>query len=523
MIKKIFLTFFLLVSSSFGQSNIEVRNYFQQTPTASYFLRSIYQARNFEPLFGKSGQWQLSSADLESIGAGLRSHGLNPGDYNFQAINEVLKKNKISNLKLELFISDLILKSLIHVAVGRIDPRKISADIKYAPKEFMLWSTFSSLTPAQIPMTLDQLAPKNKLYQGLRRVLAKLNEWYTKKLWKPTPLPDGTITHGHSHPIVSLVKEKLNLLGYNLINTGTLYDAPFDTALKSIQADLSIPFETGLAKNSKVWRILNTDLKSRIHETELQLEKTRWLPNELESRYALANLASQIFTVNDFDLNQNAPVIEFKLSGGAAIRKSPSMEDKITSITLNPSWAVSIDSFFNEKLPLIKNDLNFFKKNGYRVINLRSDLEVDPKTINWNLVNRSTIDFQIIQNPGTTNALGVAKFSMTNKYSVYLGDTSDKNSFKSNYRLSGPSNVRLEKPLELAEYLLANTEWNRSRLEGVIAKPGQKLESETKIPVTQPLSVYILSLTVQESGSKIRFFEDYYGQNNSLFKKLQQH
>ncbi len=512
-----------MVRSSFGQTANEVRDYFQQASTASYFLRSIYQSRNFEPLFGKSGQWQLSSTDLESIGTGLRSHGLNPGDYNFHSITEVLKKNKTSTLKLELFVSDLILKSLVHVAVGRIDPRKASADIKYAPREFMLWSAFSSLTPAQIPMALDQLAPKNKLYQGLRRVLAKLNDWDTKKLWKPTPLPEGTITNGHSHPSVSLVKEKLNLLGYNLVNTSSLYDTPFDTALKSIQADLSIPFETGLAKNSKVWRILNMDLKSRIHETELQLEKTRWLPNELESRYALANLASQIFTVNDSDLNQTAPVIEFKLLGGAANRKSPSMEDKITSVTLNPSWKVSMDSFFNEKLPLIKKDSNFFKKNAYKIINIRSDLEVDPKSVSWNLINRSTIDFQLIQNPGTTNALGVAKFNMTNKYSIYLSDSNDHTGFKSNYRLSGSSTVRLEKPLELAEYLLANTEWNRPRLEGAIAKPGQKLESETRIPVTQPLSVYILSLTVQETGTKIRFFEDLYGHNSSLSKKLQQH
>jgi murein L,D-transpeptidase YcbB/YkuD len=196
------------------------------------------------------------------------------------------------------------------------------------------------------------------------------------------------------------------------------------------------------------------------------------------------------------------------------------MKDKVVSVILNPTWTVTMNIFFNDKLPMIKRNPGYLANNGFKVYSLKTDEELNPSSINWASVNRSNIDFQVVQNPSYNNALGVVKFPMTNKYSIYLHDTGDRHLFKNNYRLLSSGCVRLEQPLDLAEYLLSNTSWNREKINSTILKPGQKGVNPTGIKLPKPLNIYILSITVAESGNKIQFFDDYYGHNSLLYKNL---
>lgn len=521
--RNFFSVFALLVStSSFAQTADDLRNYFQSPNSTPYLLRSIYKYRNYEPVFGKLGQWQITATDLAAISTAIKSHGLSLGDYKLQKAAELIGKGNAFDLKTELFLGEALFSSLVHVVTGRVDPRKISDDIKYSPKEFIQWPIFASLNSQQLASLYDQLAPKNKIYHGLKQILARLKVLESKRLWKTINKPVINISIGQSNPIISHIKSKLIDLGYTISNQSSLYDPELDSVLKAIQVDLSLPFEKGLTKTSNVWRVLNMDLSNRIREVELQMEKVRWLPDELESRHAIINLANQTFYLHDSELYPDAPVLASKVIAGQLNRKTPSMSDKVVSVIFNPTWTVPLNIFFNDKLMLIKKDKNYLSRNGYKVINIRTDQEMDPSKINWSAVTRSNIDFQLVQNPSFINALGVVKFAMTNKYSIYLNDTSDRRLFENNYRLASTGGIRLERPLDLAEYLLTNTVWNRDRIDSVVARPGQKIENETVIRLSKTFNIYILNLTVHPNGNKIQFFEDYYGQNNLLYKKLLQ-
>ena len=58
--------------------------------------------------------------------------------------------------------------------------------------------------------------------------------------------------------------------------------------------------------------------------------------------------------------------------------------------------------------------------------------------------------------PGPKNALGRVKIMFPNSYSVYLHDTPSQSKFEESDRAFSSGCVRVERPLELAELLLAN-------------------------------------------------------------------
>tara|TARA_B110001454_G_scaffold219111_1_gene250021 strand:+ start:22905 stop:24488 length:1584 start_codon:yes stop_codon:yes gene_type:complete len=520
MLVRLFIAITALSSFVFAQTAVELNNYFATTPTAPTYLKKTYQNRNFEPIFARNGQWAISLGDLEAIRTAIKSHGLSAGDYQFQNITELVKQNGPTDLKTELFVAENLLKSIIHTVGGRIDPRKINDDVKYEPKAFTQWNLLTTVSAATFANLYNQVAPKNKFYSGLRKVLARLSDIEDRNLWVTVEKPTNTILFGQSHSSVAAIKAKLNLLGYGISNESPLYDSEFDAVLKNIQLDLSVPFEKGLSKDSKTWRLINSEIRSRVRETELNLEKVRWMSDVLESRHAIANIANQMFYVQDADINSNDYIMQFKAIGGQTSRRTPLMKDKVQSVILNPTWTATMNIFFKDKLPILKKNPGYLKQHGYKIINLKTDQEVDPASIDWANVSRNNIDFQIVQQPSYDNALGVVKFPMTNRYSIYLHDTGDRHLFKNNYRLLSSGCVRLEKPLDFAEYLLKGTTWTRAKIDATVAKPGQKIEKDTGIRLSKPLTIYIVSLTVAESGNKIQFFDDYYGLNSALYKKL---
>lgn len=517
-IRTLFITTAISLISA-AQTAEELKNYFSASPTATY-LKNIYQARNFAPLFAMNGQWLVSVTDLYNIKQAIKNHGLSAGDYQLPAIIELVQQQSATDLRSELFLAENLSKSVIQVVSGRIDPRQLTDYVKYTPKVFTQWPLFANISALNFVNIYNQVAPQNKFYNSLRKVLLRLSDIEDRNLWAPVEKPTTTILPGQSHPSVAAIKVKLNLIGYGISNENSLYDDEFDGVLKNIQFDLSVPFERGLSKDSKVWRLINSEIRSRVRETELQLEKVRWLPDILDSRHAIANLANQMFYLQDLAINPNDYVMQFKAIGGQIGRKTPLMQDRVLSVILNPTWTATMNIFFKDKLPILRKNPNYLQQNGYKVVSLKTDQEIDPATIDWNNVTRSNIDFQIVQQPSYNNALGVVKFPMTNKFSIYLHDTGDRHLFKNNYRLLSSGCVRLEKPLDLAEYLLQGSSWTRTKIDSVVAKPGEKIEKDTGIRLAKPLTVYIINLTISEDGNKIRFFDDYYGLNNALYKKL---
>ncbi|MBO9668381.1 MAG: amidase, partial [Bdellovibrio sp.] len=83
--------------------------------------------------------------------------------------------------------------------------------------------------------------------------------------------------------------------------------------------------------------------------------------------------------------------------------------------------------------------------------------------------------------------------------------------------------IRLEKPLDLAEYLLEDTPWDRKTIESLMARPGEVLSKSTELPIPKNkiTPVYTVYLTSSmSSDGVVRFVEDLYGQNAAIRVKM---
>lgn len=80
--------------------------------------------------------------------------------------------------------------------------------------------------------------------------------------------------------------------------------------------------------------------------------------------------------------------------------------------------------------------------------------EVDPRSIDWSTVSAKHFPYSLRQEPGPKNLLGNIKFLLPNRFQVYLHDTPARALLTKPERAFSHGCIRLEKPAELAAYVL---------------------------------------------------------------------
>jgi murein L,D-transpeptidase YcbB/YkuD len=133
------------------------------------------------------------------------------------------------------------------------------------------------------------------------------------------------------------------------------------------------------------------------------------------------------------------------------------------------------------------------------------------------MISKTVYRYDLKQEPGPKNALGRVKFVFPNPYGVYLHDTPAKDFFNRSVRTYSHGCIRVEKPIDLAEYLLRGTEkWTRSAILATIGQPTEK-----KAPLPEAIPVYIQYWTawVDDKGI-VQFRNDIYGYDNAPEARL---
>jgi L,D-transpeptidase YcbB len=112
--------------------------------------------------------------------------------------------------------------------------------------------------------------------------------------------------------------------------------------------------------------------------------------------------------------------------------------------------------------------------------------------------------------------LGDVKFVFPNTNNIYLHDTPHDELFSQSKRNFSHGCIRIEKPIDLATYLLRNVPgYDRSTILNTISERREK-----SVRLKQPLPVYLVYFTswVDDSGN-IHFYDDIYGHDQTLAKK----
>jgi len=104
-----------------------------------------------------------------------------------------------------------------------------------------------------------------------------------------------------------------------------------------------------------------------------------------------------------------------------------------------------------------------------------------------------------------------------NRHNVYLHDTPQRELFAQTARNFSSGCIRLERPLELADFLLSDqSEWNPSRIRSAVAGG-----VERSVNLSAPVPVYLLSFAdfVEEDGT-VHFRPDIYGRDARVLAAL---
>jgi murein L,D-transpeptidase YcbB/YkuD len=142
---------------------------------------------------------------------------------------------------------------------------------------------------------------------------------------------------------------------------------------------------------------------------------------------------------------------------------------------------------------------------------------VPASAVDWERYSAGNLPYQLRQDPGPDNALGLVKIMFPNPYLVYLHDSPAKALYDEDERAFSSGCIRVQKPFELTELVLNDPErWNQTTMQAVI-KTGK---TET-VNLQKPLPVLILYWTAQPTADgQIMFRSDVYGRDPPLLRAL---
>jgi murein L,D-transpeptidase YcbB/YkuD len=250
-----------------------------------------------------------------------------------------------------------------------------------------------------------------------------------------------------------------------------------------------------------------TGTPEQVADIERTLESWRGLPRSLPQGAVIVNIPE--FTARVYD-NAFRPVITMRAIVGQPKTPTPVFSGTIHHLIFAPYWNVPASILHNEILPDIRKDRAYLKKNEFEVQDQRGNVVSTGEVTDEILAGLRADRYKIRQVPGKKNALGRVKFMFPNEENVYLHDTSSRSLFQKTDRALSHGCIRIEKPQELAEWLLRNDPaWPKQRIAEAL-----KETAPLQVNLKQTVPIYIVyhTATANDAG-EVTFYKDIYNRN----------
>ena len=244
------------------------------------------------------------------------------------------------------------------------------------------------------------------------------------------------------------------------------------------------------------------------------LERWRWLPRDMGSRYLLVRIA-------DFELDYvvDGARQTHRVIVGEPYRQTPQFASEVTHVVVHPAWHVPPRIADEELTPGLEHRgsgraarlaQQGFEAWAYRGTRVALD------SLSWEPDLGFSSKYRLLQRPGGSNPLGRLKLDLINPFSIYLHDTPGAALFTRSQRDLSHGCVRVEGIIELVRLLLAPAPTRRRRFDQMLAS------GETgRVDLLEPVPVYFMYWTVSVTPSgQIRYTEDLYDVDARLLLAL---
>ena len=486
-------------------------------------LPVFYEARAFQPTWTAPD----GAARLGALMAAIRraeDHGLDPRVYHLEALDSLANRlgaeaDLDTEVDLELLATDAFLVLGSHLLHGRVNPETINPEWLANRRSARLDTVLAhAVATDRIEETLYDLAPRQDRYRRMLAAAARLRGVVARGGWPVVP-EGAALELGSQGPDVLTLRRRLGIGGDMEEDEDggradpSLFDGALERAVRRFQARHGLEADGVVGRGTRA--ALNVPARERLRQIQINMERWRWLPDELGERHIEVNIPGFDVRV----VERGEVVATHRAVVGRPYRATPMFSGTMTYLVLAPYWHVPPNIAAQDKLPAIQADPGVIARDRMSLLELGTDAPVDPATVDWASMTGPEFNrrYRLRQDPGPSNALGHVKFMFPNRHNVYLHDTPSRNLFERTARDFSSGCIRVDRALELAELLLRDRPgWTRQRIDETV-----RAGVERTVPLVDPLRVHLLYWTAWIGEDDVPHFrEDIYGRDEVVWRAL---
>ncbi|MEZ9197726.1 L,D-transpeptidase family protein [Shewanella sp. 10N.286.54.B9] len=204
-------------------------------------------------------------------------------------------------------------------------------------------------------------------------------------------------------------------------------------------------------------------------------------PNRLKvEEYVEVNIPSYQLKV----IKNTEEVMSLKVIVGAKDTKTPLLNTKVTSLTVNPNWTVPVSIINKDIVNQLNTNNSYLKNNSFFLKDAENNQDYF-ESITVQDFRKKLKGKQLVQAPGKKNALGKLRFTTPNDKSIFLHDTPSKGLFDLDVRALSHGCIRVENPNVFAEFLISRESSlkNKSFMNSIGSDKTVNLKFENPIPL----------------------------------------
>ena len=472
-----------------------VETFYAKYPKLVLYKRqviSLYQKNNYDYIwYDKKGRKETADVIYNKIN-NLYQEGVQAKVPYKEVLDGLFQKTMVKqDLDTELFLSNYYF-FYVNKAVQGIDKAKSEELGWYLPRKKQSYVSYLDSLLVD-PKLIDKKEQQIGQYYKLKTILQKYRGIEQKGGWDSIVVPADfvSIKPGDSSDVVTKIRTRLFLTGDISEDSKKRV---YGFALQ--QAVLKYKKRNGFSLDKVILPKhideMNVPVSERIKTIIVNMERCRWISTDVTKakEFIVVNIPSYKLTY----FKNSIVALESNVVVGNTMNKTVVFSGMMSYIVFSPYWNVPKSIKEKEILPGIKKDRNYLAKHS----------------MEWNGSN-------IRQKPGKDNSLGLIKFLFPNNNNIYLHDTPSKNLFSSEKRAFSHGCIRVQKPTELANLILADDKnWTPEKINAAVHKG-----EESWYTLKDKIPVYIGYFTawVDDEGN-INFYKDIYEKDAQLAAML---
>lgn len=478
-----------LTYETFQVRNVELK--------AKNLIIDFYEKRGFQLAWLENGVLSPMGEILLRFLGEAHLEGLYPEEYHASLLETlwraILKESESVDrdlyIDMELLLTNAFFLYASDLTSGRIHPDRMQRAWVRETTVDLVHYLENALNQEDLKEAFQDLRPLHQNYQNLLLSLIHYMEIQSKGGWELLP-PGDDLKEGDQGQQVAQLRERLREELYGQIDLDADQEDYFDKnireAIALFQGQRGLEVTGGL--NTPTRNALNIPVSDIIQRILINLERWRWLPKTLGDRYIFVNIPDfHLHLVDDGEM-----VMDMRIIVGHNQQKTPILASRINHLVFSPRWYIPTSITLRKYLAMVKEEPEELERLRIRVYERTEEgfIEVDHRSVDWDAVDTTDFPYFFWQDAGPWNSLGRVIFMFPNPYYVYLHDTPDRSLFQRSVRNFSEGCVRIEKPIELALYLLSNEDWTEERIQSIIDR-----RAEVTVFLEESMPVYLQYFT----------------------------